>query len=36
VTYFSAVDPELLVKQYEQKYKVLKEKLPEFSSIINL
>ena len=36
VTYFSAVTPESIVKQYEQKYKILKEKLPEFSSIINL
>ena len=24
------------MKQYEQKYKILKEKLPEFSSIINI
>ena len=33
VTYFSAVDPEMLVKIQEQKYEKIKEKLPEFMAI---
>jgi hypothetical protein len=33
VTYFSAVSPEMLVKIQEQKYKSIKEKLPEFMAI---
>jgi len=33
VTYFSAVDPEMLVKIQEQKYQKIKEKLPEFMAI---
>ena len=33
VTYFSAVSPEILVKIQEQKYKSIKEKLPEFMAL---
>ena len=36
VTYFSAVSPEILVKIQEQKYKKIKEKLPEFAAISSM